>query len=166
MAQVVDAVEHQGRAKAARLGEHVSAVRVEFQYEVRRLADGTVNLGRLPGEKGVWLLEKARQLPVGRFIDFCHHTRHAADPREQAAGPGRRVETSRPLVDLHERGVPDHVGEHHRDEPTIERHSRGIPFGPLGGTWYRHPMTVSQSTRRAQAGRTWAATNPAASTRL
>src|SRR5882762_6097980 len=26
------------------------------------------------------LLEKARQLPVGRFIDFCHHMRHAADP--------------------------------------------------------------------------------------
>jgi hypothetical protein len=27
------------------------------------------------------LLEKARQLPVGRFIDFCHHVRHAADPQ-------------------------------------------------------------------------------------
>jgi len=26
------------------------------------------------------LLEKARELPVGRFIDFCHHMRHAADP--------------------------------------------------------------------------------------
>lgn len=36
------------------------------------------------------LLEKARQLPVGRFIDFCHHTRHAADPAgyvaEEVAG--------------------------------------------------------------------------------
>jgi hypothetical protein len=26
------------------------------------------------------LLHKARDLSVGRFIDFCHHTRHAADP--------------------------------------------------------------------------------------
>jgi hypothetical protein len=25
------------------------------------------------------LLEKARELPVGRFIDFCHHMRHIAD---------------------------------------------------------------------------------------
>jgi len=36
------------------------------------------------------LLEKARELPVGRFIDFCHHMRHAADPTgfvaEEVAG--------------------------------------------------------------------------------
>jgi hypothetical protein len=36
------------------------------------------------------LLDKARELPVGRFIDFCHHTRHAADPEgyvaEEVAG--------------------------------------------------------------------------------
>ena len=36
------------------------------------------------------LLDKARQLPVGRFIDFCHHMRHAADPQgylaEEVAG--------------------------------------------------------------------------------
>src|SRR6267142_1453723 len=36
------------------------------------------------------LLEKARELPVGRFIDFCHHMRHAADPKgyvaEEVAG--------------------------------------------------------------------------------
>ena len=31
------------------------------------------------------LLEKARDLSVGRFIDFCHHMRHAADPEGYAA---------------------------------------------------------------------------------
>ncbi|HMJ40615.1 MAG TPA: DUF222 domain-containing protein, partial [Verrucomicrobiae bacterium] len=31
------------------------------------------------------LLEKARDLTVGRFIDFCHHVRHAADPEGYAA---------------------------------------------------------------------------------
>src|SRR3984893_8077480 len=31
------------------------------------------------------LLEKARELSVGRFIDFCHHMRHAADPEGYAA---------------------------------------------------------------------------------
>ena len=31
------------------------------------------------------LLEKARDLTVGRFIDFCHHMRHAADPEAYAA---------------------------------------------------------------------------------
>jgi hypothetical protein len=40
------------------------------------------------------LLEKARELPVGRFIDFCHHMRHAADPEgyvaEEVAGAEAR----------------------------------------------------------------------------
>jgi len=40
------------------------------------------------------LLEKARELPVGRFIDFCHHMRHAADPdgyvAEEVAGAEAR----------------------------------------------------------------------------
>jgi hypothetical protein len=31
------------------------------------------------------LLNKARDLSVGRFIDFCHHMRHAADPEGYAA---------------------------------------------------------------------------------
>ena len=31
------------------------------------------------------LLSKARDLSVGRFIDFCHHMRHAADPEGYAA---------------------------------------------------------------------------------
>ena len=58
----------------------------------------------------------------------------------------------RALVRLDQRRVSDHVGEHHRDEPTIERHSQGIPFARSAGTEYRHTMTVSQSMRRhAQA---------------
>jgi hypothetical protein len=36
------------------------------------------------------LLDKAKDLSVGRFIDFCHHMRHAADPKgyvaEEVAG--------------------------------------------------------------------------------
>ena len=31
------------------------------------------------------LLDKARELPVGRFIDFCHQIRHAADPEGYVA---------------------------------------------------------------------------------
>ena len=34
------------------------------------------------------LLEKARELTVGRFIDFTHHMRHVADP--EASPPSRR----------------------------------------------------------------------------
>jgi hypothetical protein len=38
------------------------------------------------------LLEKARELPVGRFIDFCHHMRHAGDPAGYAAEEAAKVE--------------------------------------------------------------------------
>lgn len=38
------------------------------------------------------LLEKARELPVGRFIDFCHHMRHAGDPVGYAAEEAQKVE--------------------------------------------------------------------------
>ncbi len=38
------------------------------------------------------LLEKARDLTVGRFIDFCHHMRHASDPEGYAAEEARAVE--------------------------------------------------------------------------
>lgn len=38
------------------------------------------------------LLEKARELSVGRFIDFCHHMRHAADPAGYAAEEAQAVE--------------------------------------------------------------------------
>jgi hypothetical protein len=38
------------------------------------------------------LLEKARDLSVGRFIDFCHHMRHAADPEGYAACQAQAVE--------------------------------------------------------------------------
>jgi hypothetical protein len=38
------------------------------------------------------LLEKARELTVGRFIDFCHHMRHAADPQGYVAQEVQGVE--------------------------------------------------------------------------
>jgi hypothetical protein len=38
------------------------------------------------------LLDKARDLSVGRFIDFCHHMRHAADPEGYAAEERNGVE--------------------------------------------------------------------------
>jgi hypothetical protein len=38
------------------------------------------------------LLEKARELTVGRFIDFCHHMRHSADPDGYAAEQARAVD--------------------------------------------------------------------------
>ena len=38
------------------------------------------------------LLEKARVLPVGRFIDFCHHMRHVGDPSGYAEDEARKVE--------------------------------------------------------------------------
>src|SRR3984893_415398 len=38
------------------------------------------------------LLEKARELTVGRFIDFCHHMRHAADPEGYAAEQAQAAE--------------------------------------------------------------------------
>src|SRR6266851_3987323 len=38
------------------------------------------------------LLEKARELPVGRFIDFCRHMRHAGDPVGYADEEAQKVE--------------------------------------------------------------------------
>ena len=38
------------------------------------------------------LLQKARELPVGRFIDFCHHMRHAGDPVGYADEEAQKVE--------------------------------------------------------------------------
>ena len=38
------------------------------------------------------LRDKARDLTVGRFIDFCHHMRHTADPEGYAAQEAQAVE--------------------------------------------------------------------------
>jgi hypothetical protein len=38
------------------------------------------------------LLQKAREFSVGRFRDFCHHMRHAADPEAYAAEQTQAVE--------------------------------------------------------------------------
>src|SRR5258706_8989378 len=37
------------------------------------------------------LLEQARELPVGRFIEFCHQMRHSADPQGYVAQEGAGV---------------------------------------------------------------------------
>src|ERR1700716_627444 len=39
------------------------------------------------------LRDKARDLTVGRFIDFCHHMRHTADPEGYAAEQAQAVES-------------------------------------------------------------------------
>ena len=56
-----------------------------------------------------------------------------------------RGEVALPLVDaellvrLEQRGVPDHVGEHHRDEPPLERFAHGAtlsrPQAGEDGVW-------------------------------
>jgi hypothetical protein len=38
------------------------------------------------------ILAKARELPVGRFIDFCHHMRHVGDPVGYAEDEAQKVE--------------------------------------------------------------------------
>src|ERR1700682_1774322 len=40
------------------------------------------------------LLKKARELPVGRFIDFTYHVRHAGDPVGYAEGEAQKLEAS------------------------------------------------------------------------
>jgi hypothetical protein len=51
------------------------------------------------------LLEKARELPVGRFIDFCHHMRHAADPEGYAAEEVAGVEARSLTIKTGEGGM-------------------------------------------------------------
>jgi len=51
------------------------------------------------------LLEKARELPVGRFIDFCHHMRHAADPEGYVADEVAGVEARSLTIKTGEGGM-------------------------------------------------------------
>src|SRR6202171_2310706 len=51
------------------------------------------------------LLDKARDLTVGRFIDFCHHMRHAADPEGYAAEEAQTVEARSLTIKTGEGGV-------------------------------------------------------------
>jgi Domain of unknown function (DUF222)/HNH endonuclease len=51
------------------------------------------------------LLEKARELNVGRFIDFCHHMRHAADPEGYAAAETQGVEARSLTIKAGEGGM-------------------------------------------------------------
>ncbi|MHB8588682.1 MAG: HNH endonuclease signature motif containing protein [Candidatus Dormibacteraceae bacterium] len=51
------------------------------------------------------LLDKARELSVGRFIDFCHHMRHAADPEGFAAEEAQAVEARSITLKTGERGM-------------------------------------------------------------
>ena len=51
------------------------------------------------------LLVKARELSVGRFIDFCHHVRHAADPEGYAAEEVTGVEARSLTIKTGEGGM-------------------------------------------------------------
>ncbi len=51
------------------------------------------------------LLAKARELNVGRFIDFCHHMRHAADPEGYAAEETQGVEARSLTIKTGEGGM-------------------------------------------------------------
>jgi hypothetical protein len=51
------------------------------------------------------LLTKARELNVGRFIDFCHHMRHAADPEGYAAEEATGVEARSLTIKTGEGGM-------------------------------------------------------------
>src|ERR1700694_1592451 len=51
------------------------------------------------------LLEKARELPVGRFIDFTHHMRHAGDPEGYAAEQTAKVEARSLSIRTGEGGI-------------------------------------------------------------
>ena len=51
------------------------------------------------------LLSKARELNVGRFIDFCHHMRHAADPEGYAAAEAQGVEARSLTIKTGEGGM-------------------------------------------------------------
>jgi uncharacterized protein DUF222/HNH endonuclease len=51
------------------------------------------------------LLAKARELNVGRFIDFCHHMRHAADPDGYAADEAHGVEARSVTIKTGEGGM-------------------------------------------------------------
>lgn len=51
------------------------------------------------------LLVKARELSVGRFIDFCHHMRHAADPEGYAAAEVQGVEARSLTIKTGEGGM-------------------------------------------------------------
>jgi hypothetical protein len=51
------------------------------------------------------LLDKARKLSVGRFIDFCHHMRHADDPEGYAAEEAAGVEARSLTIKTGEGGM-------------------------------------------------------------
>ena len=51
------------------------------------------------------LLDKARKLSVGRFIDFCHHMRHADDPEGYAAEEVAGVEARSLTIKTGEGGM-------------------------------------------------------------
>ena len=55
------------------------------------------------------------------------------------------MECQAALARLHERRVPDHVGEHHRDEPTIEPLSHDSSLVPPGDGRIGIVMTLSRS---------------------
>ena len=75
---------------------HQSVLEGEIGYShlahIARTADAIEQSGTNKPFDEAPLLEKARELPVGRFIDFCHHMRHAADPNGYAEEQAQKVE--------------------------------------------------------------------------
>jgi len=75
---------------------HQSLLEGEIGYShlahIARTADAIEQSGTNKPFDEAPLLEKARELPVGRFIDFCHHMRHAADPNGYADEQAQKVE--------------------------------------------------------------------------
>ena len=74
---------------------HQSMVEGEIGFahlaHIARTAEAIEQITNKPFEETP-LLEKARELTVGRFIDFTHHVRHAADPEAYAAEQAQKVE--------------------------------------------------------------------------
>jgi hypothetical protein len=80
------------------------------------------------------LLEKARELPVGRFIDFTHHVRHAGDPAGYAEDEAQKVEARFLSIKAGEGGMvwvrgaldPEGAAAFRTSlEPLARRHGRG-----------------------------------------
>jgi hypothetical protein len=75
---------------------HQSLLEGEIGYShlahIARTADAIEQSGTNQPFDEAPLLEKARELPVGRFIDFTHHMRHAADPDGYAQDEAQKVE--------------------------------------------------------------------------
>jgi hypothetical protein len=117
---------------------HQSLLEGEIGYahlaHIARTADAIEQSGTNKQFDEAPLLEKARELPVGRFIDFTHHMRHAADPNGYAEEQAQKVEARTLTFKKGEggmvwmRGVFDPEGAaiiRTAYEPLARRHGKG-----------------------------------------